>query len=246
MLATSFAGIEVWWLALALLIVFIGSATQSAIGVGLGLLAAPTLSLIDPAFIPGAITVAVVPLTLGMAVREREHVDRSGMATAVPGRFIGVLIGTWTVANTGDQVLAIIIGASVLLAVIGSLTGIRFDPTRRNLFVAGTASGFSGSAAGVGGPPMALTYQHADPRVLRSTLAAFNLIGSCFTIPSLAIAGVIGSQELQLATLMVPAVLLGLLAGKPLIARLPPEQMRRFVLVTCAASALVLLIRQLL
>ena len=37
MLATSFAGIEVWWLALALLIVFIGSATQSAIGVGLGL-----------------------------------------------------------------------------------------------------------------------------------------------------------------------------------------------------------------
>ena len=64
MLATSFAGIEVWWLALALLIVFIGSATQSAIGVGLGLLAAPTLSLIDPAFIPGAITVAVVNLII--------------------------------------------------------------------------------------------------------------------------------------------------------------------------------------
>ena len=68
-------GLQPWQALLAVTIVFIGSATQASIGIGLGLLAAPTLTLIDPGFIPGAIAIAVVPLTIGMTVREFDHVD---------------------------------------------------------------------------------------------------------------------------------------------------------------------------
>ena len=91
---------------------------------------------------------------------------------------------------------------------------------------------------------MAITYQHSDPGTLRSTLAAFNAIGSAMTIPSLALAGVIGRRELQLALLLVPGVLLGLWAGGFTISRLPPARVRPFVLAACAASALALLVRQ--
>ena len=101
-----------------------------------------------------------------------------------------------------------------------------------------------GTVAGVGGPPMALTYQHSDPRTLRATLATFNMIGSAFTIPSLAIAGVIGRRELQLALMQIPGVLLGLWVGQFTITRLPPERVRPIVLVACGASAFVLLGRQ--
>jgi uncharacterized membrane protein YfcA len=245
-IAAELLGLNPWLAVLAVAIVFTGSSLQASIGVGLGLLAAPTLSLIDPAFIPGALTVCVVPLTVGMTIRERSHIDRSGISRAVIGRFMGVVLGAWLISRLGQSGIAIVVGLSVLLAVVGSLTGLHFSPTPRNLFVAGTASGFSGTVAGVGGPPMALTYQHSDPRTLRATLAMFNMIGSAFTIPSLAIAGVIGRRELQLALMLVPGVLLGLWIGQFTIARLPPERVRPFVLVACAASALVLLARQLL
>lgn len=246
MLAAEMLGLAPWVVVLCLAIVFVGSALQASIGVGLGLLAAPTLSLIDPAFIPGALTICVVPLTVGMTVREHSHIDRSGISRAVVGRLIGVVIGAWAVSNMNETGIAIVVGLSVLLAVVASLTGLHFAPSPRNLLVAGTASGFSGTVAGVGGPPMALTYQHSDPRTLRATLATFNMIGSAFTIPSLVIAGVIGPRELQLALMLVPAVVLGLWSGRFTIARLPPERVRPFVLVACAGSALVLLAHQLL
>jgi uncharacterized membrane protein YfcA len=245
-IAAEFIGLNPWLAVLAVAIVFTGSSLQASIGVGLGLLAAPTLSLIDPAFIPGALTVCVVPLTVGMTIRERSHIDRGGISRAVVGRFIGVVLGAWLISRLGQSGIAVVVGLSVLLAVVGSLTGLHFSPTPRNLFVAGTASGFSGTVAGVGGPPMALTYQHSDPRTLRATLAMFNMVGSAFTIPSLVIAGVIGRRELQLALMLVPGVLLGLWIGQFTIARLPPERVRPIVLVVCAASALVLLARQLL
>lgn len=246
MVAAEFIGLNPWLALVAVTIVVIGSALQASIGVGLGLLAAPTLGLIDPDFIPGALTVCVVPLNVGMTVREHTHIDHTGIWRAAAGRFIGVLIGAWLVATTGQTAIAIVVGCTVLLAVIGSMTGLHFSPTKRNILLAGTASGFTGTAAGVGGPPMALTYQHSDPRTLRATLAAFNMLGSAMTIPTLAIAGVIGRRELLLAAMLIPGVAVGLWAGGLTIGRLPPERVRPFVLAACAASALVLLVRQLL
>ena len=80
---------------------------------------------------------------------------------------------------------------------------------------------------GVGGPPMALTYQHSDPRVLRASLATFNSISILsFTIPLLAIAGATGWHELRIAVAVTPGVLAGLWVGKHLIARLRPELVR--------------------
>jgi len=237
-------GLEPWQAALAVTIVFIGSATQASIGIGLGLLAAPTLTLIDPGFIPGAIAIAVVPLTVGMTVREIDHVDRE-IYRAVVGRVAGIVVGAWAVAQASQDFIAVVIACSVILAVIASAFGVRFAPSRRNLMVAGTVAGFTGTVAAIGGPPMALTYQHSDPRTLRASLAAFNTIGSAFIIPSLAIAGVIGRRELQLGAMLIPGILLGLWVGRIGIARLPAERVRPFVLAICAGSAVVLLLRQL-
>ncbi len=245
MLAAQLVGLSPSMIALAMGIVVIGSATQASIGIGLGLLAAPILTLIDPGFIPGAISMCVLPLSVGMTLREREHVDRA-ILRAVAGRLVGVVIGAVVLSRAGHGAIAIVVAVSVLLAVIGSASGLRFAPTRRNLLIAGTASGFSGTVAAIGGPPMALTYQNADPRTLRSSLATFNTIGSAFTIPSLVIAGVLGARELRLALLLVPGVLVGLWLGRVGIARLRADRVRAFVLLACASSAIALLANELL
>lgn len=244
MFAAELVGVGVPWLIVASLIVFAGAATQASIGVGLGLLAAPTLSLIDADFVPGALVVATAPLVIGMTVREHVHVDVQGIWRALIGRVGGIALGAWLLTRTGQQTIAIVIGVSVLLAVAASLGGVHVAPTGRNLVVAGAASGFAGAVAGVGGPPMALTYQHADPRILRATLSAFHVFGAAMTIPSLMLAGVIGGREAQLALLLIPGVLLGLWSGKYVIARLPPARVRPLVLVACAAAAVLLLGRQ--
>lgn len=244
MLATEFLGLEVWEAALAVCIVFVGSATQASIGIGLGLMAAPTLSLIDPDLIPGAIAISVVPLGVGMAAREWDHVDPA-IYRAVIGRVGGVLFGAWAVAQAGRDLITVVIGVTVLLAVVASALGWHFAPTRRNLMVAGTVSGFTGTVAGIGGPPLALTYQHSDPRTLRASLAMFNTIGSAVIIPSLWFVGVIGRREFQLGLMLVPGVLAGLWVGRHTITRIPARLVRPFVLLVCSGSAIVLLARQL-
>lgn len=244
MLAAEILGLAPWAAGLAVVIVFVGSATQASIGIGLGLMAAPTLTLIDTAFIPGAIAIGVVPLTVGMTAREWDHVDPE-IYRAVAGRVIGILVGAWAVAASGQDLITVMIAVTVLLAVIASGLGWRFAPTRRNLTVAGTISGFTGTVAGIGGPPLALTYQHSDPRTLRASLAMFNTIGSAVIIPSLWYVGVIGRRELQLGLMLVPGVLAGLWVGRHTITRLPASLVRPFVLIVCSASAIVLLARQL-
>lgn len=235
-------GLGVGSVLFCLVTVFIGATLQGSIGTGLGMFAAPLLTIVDHDFVPAAILISVVPLTVGMAVRERAHVDRSGVTRAFAGRIPGTFVGAWVAANTGPTAIAIIVGATVLLAVTASLTGFHFRPTARNVVLAGAASGFTGTATGVGGPPMAITYQHSDPRTLRATLAVYFVVGGLFSIIVLVANGVIGRRELELGLLLVPGVIAGLLFSKVTVRHMPPERVRPMVLGACAISALSLLI----
>ena len=240
------AGLDLWIALACIAIVMIGSALQGVIGLGMGLLSAPLLAIADPAFLPISTVIAVIPLGLGAAWRERHAVERRDVAIALGGRLVGVGIGAWAAAATGDRFLVLLIAVSVLVAVGGSLTGFRFATSDRNLLIAGAASGFTGTAAGVGGPPMALTYQHAEPSTLRATLSTFFAVGAVFSLTALAIAGQIDRHRLGLAALVLPGVPLGLLISKPLIGRVPAERIRPLVLGVCACSALALLVDEVL
>lgn len=240
------AGLDLWVALACLGVMTIGSTLQGVIGLGMGLLAAPLLAIADPGFLPLSTVIAVIPLGLGAAWRERHAVERRDVAVALAGRVVGVALGAWAVAVTGHGFLVLMVAVSVLIAVVGSLTGLRFATTDRNLVLAGAASGFTGTAAGVGGPPMGLTYQHAHPATLRATLSAFFAVGAVISLIGLSIAGEVDRHRLGLALVVLPGVPLGLLLSKPLIGRLPAERVRPLVLAVCAASAVGLLIDELL
>lgn len=240
------AGLDLWVAIVCIAIVTVGAALQGVIGLGMGLLSAPLLAIADPDFLPVSTVIAVIPLGIGAAWRERHAVERRDVTMALAGRVVGVALGAWAAATTGHGFLAVLIGVSVLTAVIGSLTGFHFPTTDRNLLIAGATSGFTGTAAGIGGPPMALTYQHAEPSTLRATLSAFFAVGAVFSLTALAVAGEVGRHRLELAALVLPGVPLGLLASKPLIGRVPAARIRPLVLGVCAASAIALLVDELL
>jgi uncharacterized membrane protein (DUF4010 family) len=89
---------------------------------------------------------------------------------------------------------------------------------------------------------MAITYQHAEPRELRATLAVFFTVGAAISLLALVIAGEVGRVELELSALVLPAVGAGFLASKPLLGRVPDRLIRSIVLSACTVAALTLVV----
>jgi uncharacterized membrane protein YfcA len=223
-------------------VVYVGAVVQASIGIGLGMIASPMLLLADSDFIPAAIMLAVLPLTFTIAWIDRSHIEPREVGFAIAGRIPGTIAGALVVASMTDRVLAILVAGSVLLAVVASITGRLFQPTDRALVAAGLASGFAATTTGVGGPPMALTYQNSDPATMRATISAFFSIGSILSIGALWLAGEVGVRQLQLTALILPGVVLGIITARAVKDLLRPEVVRPAVLVICTTAAIALLV----
>ena len=240
--ATDIAGIA-WPLALfAVITIGIGAAVQATIGLGMAVRAAPILALIDPDFLPVTTIVMVMPLSIGVAQRERKHIAWLDAGLALCGRLPGVAVGALLISSTGSGTVRLLVGISVLLAVAASATRFHVTTSPRNLVIAGIASGFSGTAAGIGGPPLAVAYQHAQPATTRATLAVFFGLGSIISFSGLAAVGEVNKRHLSLCLLLLPGVLAGLALSRPVISRFPEHRLRIALLTTCLFSAIFLLI----
>lgn len=224
-------------------VVFFGSAVQASVGIGMGMLSAPVLALADPDFVPAAIVLSVIPLSGAMAWSERHHIDRRHLALTLGGRVPGTLIGAALAAALADDVLGVIIALTVIAAVAVSIVGRRFRPTETAMAAAGMASGITSTATGVGGPPIALAYQHHDPEVMRATLSSFFAVGAVMSTIALIGVGELGAREVELSLLVLPGVLAGVAVAGPLRRRLTAAQIRPAVLVLCSVAAGALLLR---
>lgn len=222
--------------------VYVGATIQASIGIGVGMIASPVLALADPDFIPVTIVLCVLPLTFTVAWIDRTHIEQRQVGFALLGRVPGVIAGAFVVVALSDQVLAVMVAASVLFAVAVSMTGRRFRPSDQSLMVAGMASGFAGTTTGVGGPPMALTYQNSDPATMRSTISAFFSIGAVLSISALALAGEIGVRQWQLTALLLPGIALGIVTARLVKDHLNPDIVRPVVLAVCTLASLALLV----
>lgn len=240
--------IDVGWVvlvAIALAIV-LGAFVQSVVGIGLGLLAAPVVTLLAPELMPGGMLLIVLLLPLVTLAREREEADWGGLGWALSARVLGTAVGVWVVATFDERQLGIAVGVVVLVAVVLTIRTVVVPINRGTLSVAGFVGGVTGTASSIGGPPLALLYQHRSPRQIRTTMAVFFLGGSILSLAGLGLAGQLHRDEVVLAALMLPFVVLGFAISGPLRRRLPLEVVRPLVLLVSGLSAVVLIARSLL
>lgn len=226
-----------------IVVVFIGAAIQGSLGIGLGMISSPVLAIADTDFIPTAIVLAVIPLSGAVAWAERASIDRRGLALTLIGRVPGVIVGAAVAALLSDEMLAVLVAGSVIVAVAVSIVGKKFVAGDAALVAAGLTSGFMTTTTGVGGPPMALTYQHSDPATMRGTVSAFFAVGAVMSLVALAVAGEFGQRQLELGAFLLPSILLGIATAHVVRDRLDASIVRPAVLVVCTASALVLLVK---
>lgn len=201
-------------LLLVLAVVLLGTWLQGSIGIGLGLFAAPLLALFAPAFVPGPLLASVMLLGVLMAFRERHAISRPVIGWALLGRAPGALAGAALVSMTAAAWLDLTLGALILVCVLLSASRWNVEPTRGHLVGAGLLSGITGTAASVGGPPMALVLQNQEGATVRATLSAYFLIGITMSLVTLTAFGRFGRDDLVRAVLLSPAILGGFLVSR--------------------------------
>ena len=239
-------GLEPGVFALVFAAALLGSTVQAVVGLGIGLVAAPVVTLLAPELMPGVLLALAFVMPVVTLAQERADIDWFGLLWSLPARLVGTGLGVWVVAAfTADQ-LGVFIGVIVLLAVLLTWHAIVVPVNRGTLSAAGFLGGVSGTATSIGGPPFALLYQHRPPRQIRTTMAVYFLIGAAFSLIGLAVSGDLTAHQLVVSALLLPALGLGALLGGPLRRRLPAHRVRVAVLVVSGVSALVLLVRSLL
>lgn len=238
-------GVPVWALAVIALALFVGTAVQGLVGLGLGLVGAPIATLVAPELMPGLLLSTAVLLPLLQLATHREEIDWRGLAWALPARIPGTVIGVWLVAVFTERQLSVAVGLMVLVAVLLTWHTVTVSITPATLVGAGVVSGITSTATSIGGPPIAILYQHRSPVQVRSTLAVYFVLGAVFSLAGLAVSGQLAVREVVLAGVFVPVLLAGLWLSRRIGPRVSPVRVRTSMLVVCAASALTLLVRSL-
>lgn len=229
--------------ALALVAMTIGAFVQGSVGFGAALIAVPAMALVAPDALPVTVIVWVAPLCVAMALRERAGIDRRGVGWATIGRLPGSALGAWVVNTVADQTLSLLAGGAVLVAVIVSALSVGVTPTRGSTLTAGFASGLMGTATSVGGPPMALLYQHERGPVVRSTLAATFTVGTAVSFTVLAASGAVEGWQVVLALALQPGMVVGLLLSRVAVRRLDGGRLRPAVLTLAGLTAALAILR---
>ncbi|MDQ3991149.1 MAG: sulfite exporter TauE/SafE family protein [Actinomycetota bacterium] len=216
--------------------VALGAAVQGSIGFGFALVAAPVLALVAPRALPATLLILALPMTLAMAVRERRSIDVRGFGWITAGRLVGTAGGVWLLRAVPATSLSALFGALVLAAAAASVLGPAFELGTGTRFGAGIASGVMGTAAAVGGPPLALAYRDRPGPELRATLAVSFVIGLLLSLGALSAAGYVRGWHLQFAAWLLPALALGLMASGLAARWLDERWLRPAVLAFAAVS----------
>jgi uncharacterized protein len=218
---------------------------QGTIGIGLGLVAAPVATLLEPGLMPGLVLVLTTLLPLVTLLGERDDIDWHGLTWSLPARVLGTAGGVWLVAVADDRVLGVVVGVMVLVAVVLTVRAVVLPINRASLSVAGLLGGVAGTATSIGGPPFALLYQHRPARQVRTTMAVYFTIGAGLSLVGLLVGGQLAWDQVRTALFLLPAVVVGAVLAVPLRNRLQGPAFRYAVLAICATSAVVLLVRSL-
>ncbi|HEX4815232.1 MAG TPA: TSUP family transporter [Nonomuraea sp.] len=221
--------------------VLAGAVVQGGVGFGLGLVAAPVLTMVEPGLMPGAIQVVNMTLPLFTLAVEWRRVDWRGLGFAVLGRIPGSVIGALVVVYISVSARGILVAVMVLAAV--ALTARALSVPRNGVTItsAGFVSGITGTATGIGGPPVALVYQTAKGPQIRATLAMFFFLSAAQSLVVLAVVDQLPAQALATGAALIVPMALGFLVSGPLRRYLDGGRVRAAVLAVAAASALALI-----
>jgi uncharacterized membrane protein YfcA len=222
--------------------VLVAAFVQGATGVGFALIAAPVIGIVRPDLLPVCVLVLMLPLNFYVMWRERGAVDRVGAGWISGGRVLGTAGGLWVLAALSASQLSLFVGASTIAAAVVTLMMPAFSPGRSAFVAAGLVTGITETATGIGGPPLALVYQHQPAPTMRSTIALCFLVGELVSLVTLTATGRIDASQFTAAAELLPALVVGAVLSRVVHRHINGRILRIFVQVFAIVSGLALLV----
>ena len=223
--------------------VAVAALIQGAIGVGFALIVAPIAAVLRPDLLPGSILLLMLPMNAYVAWRERAFFDLSGTSWITAGRFVGTFFGLWILIVVTRPALNVIVGVTTILAAIATKLAPKFSPNRTAFVGAGLITGVTETATGIGGPPLALVYQHHPAPALRATIALCFFIGEIFSVAVLAFKSRLGADQLLNALVLLAPLALGLVFSGRVHDKISPARLRDALLAFAVLSGIVLIVQ---
>ena len=220
-----------------------GAFVQSSIGFGMAVVAAPFIIIATPELMPGALLVTSFSLPVVQLAHGPRDIAWRSLGWALAARLLVTPLGVAAVALLSVRAISVVTGVLILVTVAASVSALEVRPTPLNSAVAGAIAGFSGTAASIGGPFLALVLQHERPTRVRATLSAFFLVGALMAVAGLAIAGEFTRHQLFAGLAWIPFIGVGYALAAPARARLDRDRLRKAVLVFCVVASVSVIVR---
>ena len=230
-------------LMLMALSVLVAAFTQSATGMGFALIVVPVFGLLAPSLLPGGLLLMMLPLNAYIAWRERKAIDFGGVKWITAGRAAGTFGGLWVLVAIPLTYLNWMIGVSTIVAALVTMAAPAFAPGRRAFIASGLFTGVTETATGIGGPPLAMVFQHSPVSTLRASVALSFLIGEVISLGVLAASGRMPLSPLMQLLWLMPALAAGVAASNAIHQRINARALRVSVLVFAIVSGAFILLR---
>lgn len=235
-------------LAFAVTCVFLAAIVRGFSGFGFSLLTITSLSLVLP-------TVMVVPAIFLLEIAASIHmlpgvwrdIHWRSLAPLLIGCLIATPFGVWLLGNAPQAPMKVALGIFVLVCagLLASGYALKRMPGLAGSTAAGAASGLANGAFGIGGPPVILFYfaSPAGAAAGRASLIAYFMATDMIGLASLARENLIGWDNLKLAAIFLPALLIGVWVGQRSFKSVNEATFRKVVLAMLAAMACIILIQ---
>lgn len=224
--------------------------SKGGMGAVLAVLATPLLSQVMP--VQNAISLALPMLIIADVFALRAFWNKWNMyyiKLLLPTSVIGILIGTYLLANLSDDVLRRILGLFVLIFVVYKLFGDRltkleYQPRAWHGILAGGVAGTGSAVANVGGPPFTvyLLLQKLDPLTFVGTTTLYFALVNLIKLPPLIAAGIMNWNVLLGTLWALPILPIGVWVGRKIIHKINQHNFELIMLIALTITALYLLI----
>ncbi len=221
----------------------VGAVMQGSVGFGLNVLAAPFVAIVVPKALPATLVMLALPLAVAVLLREHHGVDRQALPWLLIGAVPGTALGLVIVGAISKSELAVVVGSITLTGVALSLASPRLPVTPATSVAAGFTSNVFGTASSVGGPPVALLFQHHPGPAVRPTLSAFFATSAVLSLIGYTLTGNVSVDELLFALSLAPFMVGGLWASRHLHSLVDSGWLRPAVVALSAVAGLVAILR---
>ncbi len=223
------------------LVVALAATVQLAAGFGFGLAAVPLLAVVLDAHDAVVLALALATFTnTYQAWTGRHDADRRVVARLLAGAAIGLPVGLLVFRLLEERWLKLLIGLTVLAAVVLIARRIDLRHAGRGLDVtAGVMSGALTMSSGVNGPPLVFVLQarHFPPARFRGTITTVFAVLDVVSVATFAIADELDGRLLQGMAAALPGLAAGAVVGMALRRHLHVERFRVLVLVLLSVAA---------